>query len=509
MAPNPCWGQKSFRPRLRAVAMALSFAVVIHVLLMSGWSNLSSTRSLKPSRVRLVWQGLGRRIPVGAKSRPGGVSRRNFGAGGAFGVLLWGLRPRESKALNLFGSTVTVSKMTPVEQSEAISLIQDVYETMDKSYIDAYAKGYSSETWKAAAEAAQGKTYQYREQVYEEIRKMLAGCKVDDYTTFLEPEEIVALTKYDVSGIGINLVTKEEFKRKVGPVSDSLDEDSLDGDVFILAVLKESPAAALGLHLGDQIVSVDGQNVRGAPPFDVLQRIQGKSASDESVPNTVTISFKRAQNGEEQTIEIPRPGGPGDSPVTTQIESRPGGIRRGIITLSEFNSKAAREVEDAVRQLDSSVDEYVLDLRYNLGGIAQEAVQIAGMFMGGGRPVTYTVSNTGELLEGLDLTRGPLTTKPLLVRVNFLTASASEILAGALQDNCRAVLVGTRTFGKGVIQGIYQFSDGSGMKLTIGKYLTPKRRDINNKGIQPDFFLMPSSEKAAKKLKTCQVPSDS
>eukprot|EP00954_Amorphochlora_amoebiformis_P019917 1335646-Amorphochlora_amoeboformis.AAC.1 len=168
MAPNPCWGQKSFRPRLRAVAMALSFAVVIHVLLMSGWSNLSSTRSLKPSRVRLVWQGLGRRIPVGAKSRPGGVSRRNFGAGGAFGVLLWGLRPRESKALNLFGSTVTVSKMTPVEQSEAISLIQDVYETMDKyyqnhnshsnlvgSYIDAYAKGYSSETWKAAAEAAQ------------------------------------------------------------------------------------------------------------------------------------------------------------------------------------------------------------------------------------------------------------------------------------------------------------------------------------------------------------------
>eukprot|EP00472_Partenskyella_glossopodia_P013148 CAMPEP_0197526736 /NCGR_PEP_ID=MMETSP1318-20131121/19128_1 /TAXON_ID=552666 /ORGANISM="Partenskyella glossopodia, Strain RCC365" /LENGTH=405 /DNA_ID=CAMNT_0043081051 /DNA_START=276 /DNA_END=1493 /DNA_ORIENTATION=- len=401
--------------------------------------------------------------------------------------------------------------MAPVKPEDARALIEDVFETMNSGFVDTNNNGFTKERWRQLTDAALEKEYQYREEVYAEIRSMLEQAHVDEYTTFLDPDEVDGMTKYDISGVGINLVTKEQFRRKVGSISEKLDEDSQDKDVFVLAVLKDSAASQAGLELGDQIIAVDGASVRSMPPFEVLSRIQGqiddKEDKSEGGASRVEIKFRRAKDSTVNTVQIPRAvtGGSAKAPVETAVETDRKGVRRGVITLSEFNSKAAKGVEEAVLELEKQgIDQYILDLRYNLGGVAQEAVEIAGMFMGGGKPVTYTVSNTGELLDILDAEKKPLTTKPLIVRVNFLTASASEILAGALQDNCRAVLVGTRTFGKGVIQGIFQFSDGSGIKLTIGKYLTPRRKDINKKGIQPDFFLMPRDEsKISSKLNQC------
>jgi carboxyl-terminal processing protease len=160
----------------------------------------------------------------------------------------------------------------------------------------------------------------------------------------------------------------------------------------------------------------------------------------------------------------------------------------GYIRLNQFSANASKEMADAIKGLEQQkVNGYILDLRSNPGGLLYSSIEIAQMWLKDGTIVS-TVDRQGER-EREKANNRALTDKPLVVLVDGGSASASEILSGALQDNKRAVLVGTKTFGKGLVQSVRGLGDGSGLAVTIAKYFTPNGRDINHAGIKPDVVL--------------------
>jgi carboxyl-terminal processing protease len=164
------------------------------------------------------------------------------------------------------------------------------------------------------------------------------------------------------------------------------------------------------------------------------------------------------------------------------------GVKTGYIRLNQFNANATEEMRVAIQQLEAkNVDGYVLDLRSNPGGLLYSSIEIARMWLDSGTIVS-TVDRRG-VSDQENANGRALTQKPLVVLVDGGSASASEILSGALQDNDRAELIGTKTFGKGLVQSVRPLGDGSGLAVTIAKYLTPKGTDINKSGIAPDVLI--------------------
>jgi len=172
--------------------------------------------------------------------------------------------------------------------------------------------------------------------------------------------------------------------------------------------------------------------------------------------------------------------------VNSQLNTAPSGEKVGYIRLKQFNANAAKEMRTAIRELEAEgVDGYVLDLRSNPGGLLEASVDIARQWLDEGTIVsTQTRSGIQDVRRA---TGSALTQQPVVVLVNEGSASASEILSGALQENNRAQLVGQTTFGKGLVQSVRGLSDGSGLTVTIAKYLTPKGTDIHKNGINPDI----------------------
>jgi carboxyl-terminal processing protease len=174
-------------------------------------------------------------------------------------------------------------------------------------------------------------------------------------------------------------------------------------------------------------------------------------------------------------------------PVRYNVQSAPTG-QIGYIRLNQFSANAAQEMGDAIRDLESqNVVGYVLDLRSNPGGLLDASISIARMWLDEGTIVS-TVNRRGTS-DSQRANGTALTGKPLVILVDGGSASASEIVSGALQDNDRAILVGSQTFGKGLVQSVRGLGDGSGIAITVAKYLTPSGRDINHEGIEPDVIV--------------------
>ncbi|CAI5460531.1 unnamed protein product [Closterium sp. Yama58-4] len=295
---------------------------------------------------------------------------------------------------------------------------------------------------------------------------MLASLN-DPYSRFVSPKQFAALAKYDVTGIGLNI-----------------GEDVEDGRVKlkVVGIVLGSPAQLAGVRQGDELVSVDGTSVQGMSAFDVSSLIQGPKGT------LVTIAIRHD--------------------LCSPIESLT--MARASEVQSPVQYPAKRDVVTAIQRLEAAgATSFVLDLQDNPGGLVQSGVEIAKLFLERGQTVVYTEARPGDLPQkrSIEATGKPLTRAPLTVLVNGRTASASEIVAGALHDNCRAVLVGSRTFGKGLIQSVYELNDGSGMVVTVGKYVTPGLVDIDGNGIAADFRRKPSGEMARWKLANCKAPS--
>ncbi len=305
---------------------------------------------------------------------------------------------------------------------------------------------------------------------YAAIAGVLGSVK-DKYTVFLSPKEYAALNE--------GLDGTSSF----GGVGISYSIDDKTHLLHVESVILDGPSDKAGLQSDDVITAIDGKPIaqlfEGATTLEVQQKRVTQALRGD--PGTrVRLTIQRSGRTLEpvtitrETIHQPS--------VTSKM--LPGGI--GYVDLAVFGSTTTHELNTALKRLDSEgAKAYVLDLRYNGGGYLNTAVDVASKFISSG-PIVSVQSRAGTDTE-YDAENTAIAPRPLAVLVNQYTASASEITAGAIQDSGVGTLVGTKTFGKGVVQTIFPMRDGSAVKITTARYFTPKGRDINAVGIEPEI----------------------
>ena len=282
----------------------------------------------------------------------------------------------------------------------------------------------------------------------------------DPYTVFVEPQ------RRDRE--------EEELRGSFGGIG-ALVERAADGRI-LLTPLADRPAAQAGILAGDELTAVDGLAVTPDTPFDdVLAMVRGE------VGQVVRLTIRRVGSAEPLTFDVKR-----QEIVTPSVtwEYLPEGI--GYIKLAIFGERTNAELEEAVRELrDQGAIGYIVDLRNNGGGLLPAAIDVASQFLSDG-VVMYERKSSGEEKPFPVKNHGLLLDDPLVLLVNGATASASEIVAGAVQDYERGELVGTKTFGKASVQLVFDLSDGSSLHVTNAHWLTPSRNEIEGQGLTPD-----------------------
>lgn len=318
------------------------------------------------------------------------------------------------------------------------------------------------EAWGRVEESYIGQIPPMKQVTYGAIRGAL-GELGDPYTVFVEPperEEERESLRGNFGGIGAHVRRNE------------------DGDV-VLEPISGNPAQAAGLLAGDILVAVDGVFIGESMTVEeIVELIRGEKGT------TVTLTVIHPGSEEPVDLDIVR----GDiliPSVSYRLLDQAPSV--GYIQLSRFSGESSEEMEEAIGALqDQGAQSLILDLRHNGGGLLDAAIQVADHFLSGG-PVLYQL-NKGQEETVFDADEGAIAGDvPLLVLVDGATASSSEILAGALQDRGRALLVGGRTFGKGSVQLVYDLSDGSSVHVTASRWLTPDRNQIDQQGLEPDI----------------------
>ncbi|CAM8976237.1 unnamed protein product [Rhodiola kirilowii] len=261
------------------------------------------------------------------------------------------------------------------------------------------------------------------------------------------------------------------------------------GQLVVMSCVEGSPAARAGIHGGDELVEINGERLDGIDSEAAAQKLRGPYGT------TVTVklhSGKDAGNSSEiREVKLPREN-IRLSPISSAIINHrtPDGhiSKTGYVKLAAFSQTAAVDMEDAIYDMeDQGVESYILDLRNNPGGLVKAGLDVAQIWLDGDETLVNTIDRDGNMLPINIVDGHAITHDPLVVLVNEGSASASEILAGALHDNGRAVLVGHKTFGKGRIQSVTELHDGSALFITVAKYLSPALHDIDKVGITPDI----------------------
>ncbi|GKB08207.1 carboxyl-terminal-processing peptidase 1, chloroplastic [Tanacetum coccineum] len=371
--------------------------------------------------------------------------------------------------------------------SEMVSneeIVNEAWQIVNEGFLGSDTTRWSPELWLRKKDDIMSRSLPTRSKAHDVIRRMLSSLG-DPYTRFLSPEEFSKMSKYDTSGIGVNL---REIPDENGEVK-----------LKVLGLILDGPAYAAGVRQGDELLSVNGVDVKGKSAFEALSIIQGPSDT----------SVKHGNCGPVQSVDVQRQL-IAKTPVFYRLEQMDNGKTSvGYVRLKEFNALARKdlvtgEIWTAMKRLQGmGASVFVLDLRDNLGGLVQEGIEIAKLFLNKGETVIYTAGREPQNVKSIVADTGPLITNPVIVLVNKNTASASEIVATALHDNCRAILVGEKTYGKGLIQSVFELHDGSGVVVTVGKYVTPNHLDINGNGVDPDYKKFPAWNEVAERLSKC------
>jgi len=288
----------------------------------------------------------------------------------------------------------------------------------------------------------------------------------DKYSRMLDQAQYAAIQKFDLIGVGVTLMPNQDKEIIVGSPP-----------------VPKSASDVAGLQVGDRVVAINGVPTTGRSAFDIIDQISEN-------PNAKTVTMSILRDGKTNDIIMPRAFAEVKNPIRYKItETRSDGTKVGFVRILEFNAVVKTKLEDALRELEAEgANAYVIDLRMNTGGAFQSAVEISSLFMQD-RVATVVVDGSGAQIP-FKTTKSRLaidSTDPLVLWVDGSSASASEVLAGALHDNCRAAIMGDKSFGKGLIQAVYGLKNGSGLVLTVARYVTPGGSEIQGIGITPDI----------------------
>ena len=354
-------------------------------------------------------------------------------------------------------------------------VIDQVWQIVYRDYLDS-SGDYDEASWRQLRRDLLKKSFAGSAESYEAIRGMLASLN-DPYTRFLDPKQFKEMridTSGELMGVGIQL---------------SLDKATKE--LVVVSPIEGTPASRAGVQSKDVIVSIDGKSTEGMNTEDAVKLIRGPEGS------AVILGLRRG----DELIDVPLTRARIEiNAVSYKLNTTRDQHKVGYIRLKQFNANAAKEMREAAKALEAQdVDGYILDLRGNPGGLLEASIDIARQWLNEGIIVS---TRTREGIRDVRRATGSaITDKPLVVLIDQGSASASEILSGSLQDNGRAQLVGQKTFGKGLVQAVRGLSDGSGLTVTIAKYLTPKGTDIHKNGIEPDI----KSEMNEKQLKSFTI----
>ena len=346
-------------------------------------------------------------------------------------------------------------------------MYDDVWKIVNKKYYD---PTNNSQDWNKWRYRYQNKL-KTKEDAYVAIETMLTSLN-DPYTRFLDPKEFSEETqsiKGSLKGIGTQIGLR-------------------DGELVIIAPLEDSPAERAGLLADDRILEINGESAKGISIDAAADKIRGEKGTTvtlliqrKGVPNKIYSVVRDEIEVKSVSCKPPF--------ETTKI---PGDIQ--YIRLSSFISKnAAGEIESILNN-SSGMKGFIIDLRSNPGGLLTNAIYISDMLLRGGVIVSTVDRDSYKTTTRARMQQ--VTDKPIVVLINKGSASASEILSGALKDNHRATIVGEQSFGKGLVQEINKLPDEAGMNITIQRYLTPSGSDIHKKGITPDVVVELTQENA-------------
>lgn len=299
--------------------------------------------------------------------------------------------------------------------------------------------------------------------IYGGIKGMLA--ELDPHTNFLPPDvfkEFETETTGEFGGIGIEITIQNEVLTVISPIEDS-------------------PAWQAGVKAGDRVVEINGESTKGLSLVEAAQRMRGKLGSP------VKMGIFRKGFTKPQDFVVKRAKIKLKSVKYTDLLDGYAYVR-----ITSFIETTFGELEKALNEhtkKNKEIKGLVIDLRNNPGGLLDQAIKISDLFLAEGTIVSTIGRNAKEKEVAYAKKEGTLEGFPIIALMNEYSASASEILAGALQDNARAAIMGTRSFGKGSVQSVVKLGDGSGLKLTVARYYTPKGRSIQAEGISPDISL--------------------
>lgn len=407
---------------------------------------------------------------------------------------IWVLVVLLAIAIEFMGMKVAVAADYLQEQK----FFTDVWQIVNHSYVDSK---FNHQNWYKVRKKFTGRNFKSREETYDAIQEMLATLD-DPFTRLLRPDQYRSMqtsTSGALTGVGLQIVVAEnKFLTVVAPI-------------------EGSPAAKADVRSQDQIIKINNISTQNLSLDECADRLRGEIGSEvtltisRSISPSIIRSISPLKNSKVtvnpkdlDSEEIVGQIAPQVFDVTLKRDriavnpvifklNHEGDREIGYIRLNQFNANAAQEMADAITTLEAqNANGYVLDLRNNPGGLLQAGIQIARMWLPDG-VIVYTVDRQGIQENFTANDSQPLTLDPLVILTDGGTASASEVLSGALHDNGRAKLLGTKTFGKGLVQSLFSLEDGSGLAVTIAHYETPNHTDIHKSGIKPDVEVLPSN----------------
>ena len=359
----------------------------------------------------------------------------------------------------LIGARVYLSSAQAAEKDSAypsLELFSTVMEKVRKDYVE-------------------GQNLKYQDLVYAALKGMLNT--LDPHSEFMEPEkykELQSDTQGAFGGLGIVISMKDNF-------------------ITVISPMEDSPGFKAGITSGDRIIKIDGKSTEKMSTQDAVKILRGEPGTD------VKISILRPSSGQVKDYKLTR------AVITVDMVKDINGKKEfpisdnklGYIRLVQFGEKTSADLETALKKLkDEGMQGLVLDLRGNPGGLLDQAVDVCEKFLPRG-DLVVTTEGRNPSQNSVRKARGrgdELHNMPMVVLVNLGSASASEIVAGCLQDTKRAIILGEKTFGKGSVQSILPLGDGSALRLTTAKYYTPSHKVIHEEGITPDIVVPMTDE---------------